>query len=62
MVFEKGSTPSRTRLYQIGINKNIAVIQSYLNIYGFIDSQWEVFSPKRNYEAFYVQKRNGNLK
>ncbi|MEN9298921.1 MAG: hypothetical protein RLZZ429_1234 [Bacteroidota bacterium] len=62
IVFAKGSTLSRTRLYQIGINKNISVIQAYLNIYGFIDNQWEVFSSKRNYQAFYVLKRNGNFK
>lgn len=54
MVYAQGSTPSRTRLYQMGIATNYNKVSSLLNIYGFINGKWENFQRSRNYEAFLV--------
>ena len=54
MVYAQGSTPSRTRLYQIGIATHYHEISSVLKIYGFINDEWESFRRNRNYEAFLV--------
>lgn len=35
VVIAKGSTPSRTRLYQMGINKNLDIITTRLDVFGF---------------------------
>lgn len=37
MVYATGSTPSRTRLYQMGIIANWADIEQILDVYGFVD-------------------------
>ncbi len=57
-VIARGSTPSRTRLYQMGINKNLDIIRTRLDVFGFINNEWENFQSNINYEAFYVTKRN----
>lgn len=54
MVYAQGSTPSRTRLYQMGIISRQAEITSVLNIFGFINGRWENFRSGSNYEAFLV--------
>ncbi|MFT4156174.1 DUF6934 family protein [Parafilimonas sp.] len=54
MVYAEGSTPSRTRLYQIGIASQYEKISSLLHVYGFVNGQWEEFRKGYNYEAFLV--------
>jgi hypothetical protein len=54
-IFAKGSTPSRTRLYQIGIAGKLADIRGLLSVYGFKNGQWELFERSRDYTAFKVQ-------
>ena len=54
MVYAEGSTPSRTRLYQIGIASQYEEISSLLHVYGFVNNQWEEFRKGYNYEAFLV--------
>jgi hypothetical protein len=54
MVYAQGSTTSRTRLYQMGIAARHEEISSMLNIYGFINGQWEIFQRNYNYGAFLV--------
>lgn len=58
VVIARGSTTYRTRLYQMGINKNLDIIKTRLDVFGFINKEWEIFQPNINYEAFYVTKRN----
>lgn len=58
VVIARGSTPSRTRLYQMGVNKNIDNIKTRLDVFGFNNNEWENFQKNINYEAFYVTKRN----
>ena len=55
-VFITGSTPSRTRLYQIAISTNLPLLSMTYEIYGFRDSSWETFQKNATYEAFLVQK------
>ena len=57
MVYAKGSTPARTRLYQIGIATNWDVIKHLLHVYGFIDNHWELFKRNINYEAFLILRK-----
>jgi hypothetical protein len=51
-VLIRGTTPSRTRLYQMGINKYCEQIQSALNIWGQRNGKWEPFKRGENYDAF----------
>lgn len=52
-----GSTPSRTRLYQIGINTYRKEIEAYFKILGYKDGSWHEFKYATNYEAFLVIKK-----
>jgi hypothetical protein len=52
-----GSTPSRTRLYQMGIAGLLDEIKNDFAIYGWKDSNWQDFHRNINYEAFLVRKK-----
>lgn len=56
-VFIKGSTPSRTRRYQMGINKNWAQIHPIFEVWGLKNGRWEKFKPGENYEAFLGRRK-----
>jgi hypothetical protein len=56
MVVAKGSTPSRTRLYQMRIAANLTTIQSDFRIYGLSDQKWELFTKNKPYEALLVER------
>lgn len=56
-VFIQGSTASRTRLYQIHINKYWYKITEFLDLWGFRNDQWETFATSRNYQAFVARKK-----
>ena len=58
MVYAKGSTLSRTRLYQIGIVANWEQIEPLLEIYGFVKGKWGKFAKNVNYEAFLVLRKS----
>ncbi|HEY8894858.1 MAG TPA: hypothetical protein VIM79_08575 [Niastella sp.] len=51
-VFAKGSTPSRTRLYQMGLLANWHEINKLFIVEGLIKSEWLPFERGRNYQAF----------
>ena len=53
-VFATGSTPSRTRLYQIGIRRHLMEISFNFEIRGFKQGDWEPFRPGRSYDAFAI--------
>jgi hypothetical protein len=56
MVYAKGSTPARTRLYQIGISANWKEIEALLYVYGYEqDKGWQAFRKNVNYKAFLVK-------
>ena len=61
-IFAKGSTPARTRLYQMGIAKHQSEISEIFDIQGSIDQfLWEPFKIGRNYLAFLAQRKENSF-
>jgi hypothetical protein len=58
IIYVEGSTPSRTRLYQMGISAYWREISEEVEIFGFMLEDWEPFHPGRNYEAFAVKVKS----
>jgi hypothetical protein len=56
-VYAEGSTPARTRLYQMGINSNWEAINKLFFVQGRYKDDWEWFRNDRNYSAFSVMKK-----
>ncbi len=57
IVMAKGSTPSRTRLYQMGISEFWNEIQEIFEIKGYHKYTWESFQKGKNYDAFFIFKK-----
>ena len=53
----QGSTPARTRLYQIGVSGIWDEIKEDFELYGLKDEQYQEFEKNVNYEAFLVRKK-----
>lgn len=60
-VYATGSTPARTRLYQMSISTNFHLIEPHLEIFGFARGQWEKFSRAERYAAFLAVKKIGRF-
>lgn len=60
-VMAEGSTPERTRLYQIKISKHFDDISRLYNVFGFISDQWQPFEKQTRYEAFLITAKEVNL-
>ena len=56
-IFVTGSTASRTRLYQMGIAANLLEVSQNFEVQGFVNGEWELFRPGRNYEAFLISRK-----
>jgi hypothetical protein len=57
-IYLKGSTPSRTRLYQMGITKYWAEISSLFIVYGYSSNdKWELFLKNVRYDAFLILRK-----
>ena len=56
-IFATGSTPSRTRLYQIGIANNLKEIKEGFSVWGEYNEKWEIFQKNKNYTAFLVTRK-----
>lgn len=56
-IYFEGSTPARTRLYQISISKIYDPVQSDLFISGLQGGRWYFFEPNVNFEGFLVEKK-----
>lgn len=56
-VHAKGSTSSRTRLYQMGIVAQYQEIDKLLEVFGYKDNEWQPFKKGINYEAFTVRRK-----
>ena len=54
IVYSIGSSPSRTRLYQINISKYLNDIEKEFEIYGELEDKIERFKKNSNYIGFYV--------
>ncbi|MBD0288073.1 MAG: hypothetical protein ICV79_22005 [Flavisolibacter sp.] len=57
VVFAEGSTPAKTRLYQMGINSHWHPVSSLFEVEGFRNGAWEPFERGKNYEAFAVRAK-----
>jgi hypothetical protein len=56
-MYLEGSTPSRTRLYQMGIANNFKEINELFNVNGFHKEAWEPFTTCKNYDAFFLSTK-----
>jgi hypothetical protein len=56
-IFIQGSTPSRTRLYQIAISKYMIEFEQKFDIWGFMGSEMELFLKGKNYEIFVISTK-----
>lgn len=56
-IYFEGSTPSRTRLYQIVINKIYNPHNQDLIILGLKNKEWYQFEPNINFEGFLIEKK-----
>jgi phage terminase large subunit-like protein len=56
-VYMKGSTKSRTRLYQISISKFIEQISIEFDVYGELEAEFGRFNKNISYKGFLIQKR-----
>lgn len=57
LIFLKGNTQSRTRLYRRGITNHLSVISAVFEVQGEMDGLWEPFCSNRNYSAFLVHRK-----
>lgn len=56
-VYAEGSTPVRTRLYQMGIARLWSEISIDFDVWGYNDDGWCNFELNVNYEAFLVKRK-----
>jgi len=58
MIYFKGSTTSRTRLYQMGITSNWKEIETIFHVYGYVSNNgWQSFKKNVSYEAFLILRK-----
>ncbi len=57
IVYAKGSTRVRTRLYQMSIARNWEAITPLFKILGELPEGWEPFQPNKNYLAFLAMRK-----
>jgi hypothetical protein len=58
IIIATGSTPSRTRLYKIGISKNIEEIKETFEVFGLDENgKWAEFERDIPYSAFYLTRK-----
>lgn len=56
-VYARGSTPGRTRLYQMGIAVHWNHIEPLLHVYGYTNGEWQSFHKNVIYEAFMILRK-----
>ena len=56
-VLAVGLTPARTRLYQIGIMKNLPEISDEISILGLHNDKWILLKKGVNFDAFLASKK-----
>ena len=57
-IYAEGSTPSRTRLYQVGIKRLWQEISVNFDVYGLKENDWHPLEPSGSYyEAFLVRRK-----
>jgi hypothetical protein len=62
VIIATGSTPPRTRLYQILIALNLSEIQRHFSIFGYTDNrEWQKFRKGVNYKSFLLSRKENNI-
>lgn len=56
-IYTAGSTPARTRLYQMGLASLWKELSKDFDVYGYQDESWQQFQKNVNYEAFLVKRK-----
>lgn len=56
-VYASGSTDVRTRLYRMGINKYLEIVEQDFEIMGEHQNEWEWYEKGKDYQAFAVQRK-----
>ncbi len=59
-VYATGSTPSRTRLYRMGISKYFHEVEKDFEIFGELSDSWVVFQKGIDYNGFVVKRKIDN--
>lgn len=57
-VYVKGSDDTRTRLYQMQLNKHWNAIKHNINVQGYRAGAWHPFEKNVNYQAFIVTRKD----
>lgn len=57
IILAQGSTPARTRLYQMGVLANWDEINQSFELEGFLEGEWEPFEKGKNYEVFALKAK-----
>ncbi|MCG2614761.1 hypothetical protein LZZ85_10735 [Terrimonas sp. NA20] len=60
LVFLEGSTPARTRLFQIWIARIFDQHRGFISIEGRIKNNWYLFEKGKSFDAFLIKKKNIN--
>ena len=56
-ILATGSTPARTRRYQMGIHKILTDIEELFYVYGRREGNWQPFRKNINYDTFLIFRR-----
>ena len=56
-IYAEGSTPARTRLYQISIVKFFHIVKRDFELQALLENKWEEFRPNVNYQAFVIKRK-----
>jgi hypothetical protein len=56
-VFAQGSSPARTRLYQMGISKYLDEVSTQFEVFGLNGEEFELFRKGVNYQAYIAKRR-----
>ena len=58
IIYAKGSTKSRTRLYRMGISKYIHEIADDFQVFGERNGLWEEFQVNIDYYSFVIKRKS----
>ncbi|MEX1003355.1 MAG: hypothetical protein WDZ35_14645 [Crocinitomicaceae bacterium] len=56
-IYATGSTPTRTRLYRMGVTKYIKEVKEDFDVFGETKSKWEPFKKGKDYFGFLVRRK-----
>jgi hypothetical protein len=56
-IYLKGSTPARTRMYQMEIKRFWSEISALFIVYGYANNEWQLFLKNSQYDAFMILRK-----